>query len=69
MPLDVADTLLKGTTHIFSLGPAYIASAVLLSSVLVSAAITRNERYHAFAAVYFFCHTVAISFLFFRTLV
>lgn len=69
MPVDVADTLLKGTAHFFSLGPAYVASAVLLSVVLVTAAVTRNERYHTFAAVYFFCHTVAISFLFFHTLV
>lgn len=68
VPIDVADTLLKGTAHFLALGPAYSASAIILSVLLVTAAVTRNERFHAFAAVYFFCHTIVISFLFFRTL-
>jgi hypothetical protein len=33
------------------------------------AAITRNERYHQFYAVFFLVQTVVISFLIFHTLI
>jgi len=36
---------------------------------LITAAITRNERYHEFYAVFFFLQTVVMSFLIFQTLV
>jgi hypothetical protein len=36
---------------------------------LMTAAITRNERYHEFYAVFFFFQTVVMSFLIFQTLV
>ena len=36
---------------------------------LVTAAITRNERYHQFYAVFFLVQTVVISFVIFHTLV
>jgi hypothetical protein len=68
VPVDVTDTLLKGTTHFRSLGASYIASAIILSALFVTAATSRNERIHGFLAVYFIVHTVFISVLFFRTL-
>jgi hypothetical protein len=35
----------------------------------VTAAITRNKRYHEFYAVFFLAQTIVISFLIFQTLV
>lgn len=66
--VDVADTLLKGTGHFLSLGTTYIASAAIMIVLFLVAAITRNPRFHAAFAVYFVCHTIALSFLFFHTL-
>jgi hypothetical protein len=68
VPVDVADTLLKGTAHFLSLGPLYISSAIILLALFTIAAITRNERVHGFLAIYFTIHTVLISFVFFRIL-
>ena len=68
VPVDVADTLLKGTAHFFELGPAYIASALIMTTGFSIAAFTKNERFHACFAIYFVCHTIAITFAFFRTL-
>jgi hypothetical protein len=68
-PVDVVDSLLKGTRHFLELGPQYTASAVLYFAGLVAAAITRNERYHQFYAVFFLVQTVVISFVIFHTLV
>jgi hypothetical protein len=36
---------------------------------LTTAAITRNERYHQFYAIFFLAQTIMISFILFRTLV
>lgn len=69
VPVDVTDTLLKGTAHFHSLGTAYIGSAIILVAVFTIAATTRNERVHGFLAIYFFVHTILISVVFFRTLV
>ncbi len=68
-PVDVVDSLLKGTRHFLELGPQYTASAVLYFAGLVTAAITRNERYHQFYGVFFLVQTVVISFVIFHTLV
>ena len=35
----------------------------------MTAAITRNERYHEFYAVFFLIQTTVVSFLIFQTLV
>jgi len=43
--------------------------AVLYFAGLVTAAITRNERYHEFYAVFFLIQTVVMSFVIFHTLV
>ena len=67
--VDIADTLLKGIPHFLALGKPYIISSVLYFSGMVTAAITRNERYHQFYAVFFLVQTIVISFILFQTLV
>jgi hypothetical protein len=66
--VDIADTLLKGIPHFLALGTPYFISSVLYFAGLVTAAITRNERYHQFYALFFLVQTVVISFALFRTL-
>jgi hypothetical protein len=68
-PVDIVDSLLKGVPHFLSLGPVYFASGLLFFVGLVTAAITRTERYHEFYAVFFLVQTIVISFLIFQTLV
>jgi hypothetical protein len=55
--------------HFFELGPAYMISITLFLAGVTTAAITRNERYHQFYALFFLIQTVLISFAVFRTLV
>jgi hypothetical protein len=69
IPVDIADTLLKGVPHFLGQGPQYIASSALYLTGLTTAAITRNERYHQFYAIFFLVQTVIISFALFHTLV
>jgi hypothetical protein len=59
-PVDIVDSLLKGVPHFLALGPAYFISSSLYFACLITAAITRNERYHEFYAVFFFLQTVVI---------
>src|SRR5207237_3969153 len=68
-PVDFVDSLLKGVSHFLALGPVYFVSGLLYFAGLLTAAITRNERYHEFYAVFFLVQTIAISFLIFQTLV
>ena len=67
-PVDIVDSLLKGVPHFLNLGLSYIVINVLFLAGLVTAAITRNERYHQFYAIYFLVQTIVNSFLLFRTL-
>jgi hypothetical protein len=67
--VDIADTLLKGIPHFLELGAPYIISSVLYFAGMVTAAVTRNERYHKFYSVFFLVQTLIISFIFFQTLV
>ena len=67
-PVDIVDSLLKGVPHFLALGPVYFLSGVLYIAGLVTAAITRNERYHEFYAVFFLVQTIIISFLIFQIL-
>jgi hypothetical protein len=69
MPVDVIDSLLKGVPHFLALGPQYFVSSLLYFAGLVTAAITRNERYHEFYAVFFPVQTIVISLFIFQTLV
>jgi len=61
--------LLKGIPHFLALGPQYFVSGIIFFAGLLIAAITRNERFHQFYAIFFFSQTAVISFLVFRTLV
>ena len=67
-PVDIADSLLKGIPHFLQLGPQYFVSNLLFFAGLVTAAITPNERYHQFYAIFFLAQTIVISFLIFHTL-
>jgi hypothetical protein len=69
IPVDIADSLLKGIPHLFELGSLYIVSSLLFFVGLTTAAITPNERYHQFYAIFFLAQTIMISFILFRTLV
>jgi hypothetical protein len=68
-PVDLVDTLLKGVPHFLAQGPTYIVSLVLYVSGLAIAAITRNERFHQFYAIFFFLQTIVLSFTIFHTLI
>jgi hypothetical protein len=69
IPVDIVDSLLKGVPHLLSLGPIYFLSGVLYFTGLLTAAVTRNERYHEFYAIFFLIQTTIVSFLIFKTLV
>jgi hypothetical protein len=68
-PIDIVDSLLKGFPHFLQLGPRYYISSLVYFAGMMTAAITRNERYHQFYAIFFLAQTVVISFLIFQTLV
>jgi hypothetical protein len=68
-PVDIVDSLLKGVPHFLALGVPYFISMTLFLTGVTIAAITRNERYHQFYAIFFLVQTVVISFAVFRTLV
>jgi len=68
-PVDIVDSLLKGLPHFLQLGWPYFVSSSLYLTGLVTAAITRNQRYHQFFAIYFLIHTIVISFAIFHTLI
>ena len=68
-PVDFVDTMLKGIPHLFALGPFYFISSIVFFAGLVTAAITRNERYHRCYAIFFLMQTNLISFTLFRTLI
>ena len=69
MPVDIVATMLKGIPQFLEQGLRYDISSTLLLVGLPIAAITRNERYHEFYAVFFLIQTVIISFAIFHTLV
>jgi len=69
IPVDIIDSLLKGVPHFLSLGPIYFLSGVLYFAGLITAAVTRNQRYHEFYAIFFLIQTTIVSFLIFQTLV
>jgi hypothetical protein len=66
--VDIVDSLLKGIPHFLELGPQYIVSSSLYFVGQAIAAITRNERYHQFFAIFYLVQTVIISFALFHTL-
>ncbi len=52
-PLDVIDTLLKGSAHFRAQGPAYLPVIALWTFGSLIAALTRSEKYHAIWAIVF----------------
>ncbi len=68
-PVDIVDSLLKGLPHFLQLGWPYFVSSSLYLTGFTTAAITRNQRYHQFFAIYFLIHTIVISFAIFHTLI
>ena len=52
-PIDALDTLLKGWDHFVAQGAIYIITLLVLLVTCLVAAYTRDERYHAFFAVFF----------------
>ena len=67
-PVDLVDSLLKGIPHFLELGAQYYVSQSLYFLGIVTCAITRNERFHQFYAIFFLAQTVVISFSLFPTL-
>ncbi len=53
MPIDAADTLLKGWDHFVAQGPIYVITLVLLFVLCGVGAGTARPRYHAFFALFF----------------
>jgi hypothetical protein len=68
-PVDVIDSALKGIPHLLELGPQYFVSQSIYFTGFVTAAITRNERYHKLFALFFLVQTIVVSFTLIRTLV
>lgn len=52
-PLDFLDTLLKGVPHLLAQGPIYFVTIGLLTALSIVAALTKNQTYHKFFAVFF----------------
>lgn len=57
--LDGVDTYLKGWDHFVAQGPLYIVTLSLIFVLSMIAAVTRNEKYHAFYAVFFLVYLLA----------
>jgi hypothetical protein len=56
--LDGIDTLLKGWSHFLDQGLIYLFTILLIFGLNVVGASTRNERYHAFFAVFFLIYII-----------
>ncbi len=52
-PLDFLDTYLKGYSHLVAQGPLYLVTIALTTALSAIAAITDNEKYHRFYAIFF----------------
>ncbi|PYJ65618.1 MAG: hypothetical protein DME76_18095 [Verrucomicrobia bacterium] len=67
--VDIFDSLLKGIPHFLALGPQYFVSSSVYFVGEAMAAITQNERYHQFFAIFYLIQTIVISFALIHTLV
>ena len=66
--VDIFDSLLKGIPHFLALGPQYFVSSSVYFIGEAIAAITQNERYHQFFAIFYLIQTIVISFALIHTL-
>jgi len=57
--IDAVDTALKGPEHLAAQGTIYPVTILLLFGLNVTAAATRNPRFHAFFAVFFLVYILA----------
>jgi len=57
-PLDIVDTLLKGKQHFVDQGPLYLPTMLAWCTGAIVAGLTKNERYHAFWAIFFLLYQI-----------
>jgi hypothetical protein len=67
-PLDIVDSLLKGTQHLFELGGFYIIITILSFVFLFSAAFYRKPLYHGFVLSFIIIELVIAKLKFNPTL-
>jgi hypothetical protein len=58
--IDLVDTLLKGLTYFWSLGPLYYGSMLLHIALCAIAAATKSPSYHAFFAVFYLIYNLVM---------
>ncbi len=58
-PADAVDTLHKGTEHFRAQGPLCVIFLAAVFIMMVIAARTRREGYHAFFAIFFLVYLIA----------
>lgn len=58
-PTDAFDTALKGPDHLAAQGTIYPVTILMLFGLNVTAAATRNPRFHTFFAVFFLVYILA----------
>ena len=57
--LDLVDTWLKGYSHLVAQGVIYPITIGLVTALSIGGALTSNEKYHKFFAVFFFVYLLA----------
>ncbi len=67
--IDATDTLLKGVPHFLEQGPFYIITIVLLTTLMIIAALTKKPWYHGFFAVFFLVYILVFISINLRILV
>ena len=65
---DLADSAVKGWTHLQSLGWPYFTSVAVRSILLLIAMKTRNEKAHAVIVIAFIANLILLAFLNFHTM-
>ena len=58
--VDMIDTLLKGVTYFWSLGPLYYGSMTMHLTLCAIAAFTKSPRYHSVFALFFLLYNLAM---------
>ena len=65
--IDVADTSIKGQTHLAELGGEYLLTSLVQFTLCLVAMWTRNERFHSVFALVMFAYQVSWAFRAFET--